>query len=153
MSHLPTITLLSIPVHDVTMAETLREHLEGHAATTVVNRGNFGTVTLFRVYPDGVDTFSILDREQSDANYREQLLAHNEYNRQIFHHVQSEALQGRGVVISMTDNYRETDYGEPMVALKSYILSPFCIEASIVAVLESLWAARSRIAAATATHS
>lgn len=139
--------LRSLLGHLVTMAETLREHLEGHAATTVVNRGNFGTVTLFRVYPDGVDTFSILDREQSDANYREQLLAHNEYNRQIFHHVQSEALQGRGVVISMTDNYRETDYGEPMVALKSYILSPFCDEASIDAVLESLWAARSRIAA------
>ncbi len=131
----------------VSMAETLREHLEGHAATTVVNRGNFGTVTLFRVYPDGVDTFSILDREQSDAKYREQLLAHNEYNRQIFHHVQSEALQGRGVVISMTDNYRETDYGEPMVALKSYILSPFVDEASIDAVLESLWAARAHIAA------
>lgn len=130
----------------VSMAETLREHLEGHAATTVVNRGNFGTVTLFRVYPDGVDTFSILDREQTDANYREQLHAHNEYNRQIFHHVQAEALQGRGVVISMTDNYRETDYGEPMVALKSYILSPFCDEASINAVLDSLWKARSRIA-------
>ncbi|MDP1799522.1 MAG: aspartate aminotransferase family protein, partial [Planctomycetaceae bacterium] len=143
--------LRSLLGHLVTMAETLREHLEGHAATTVVNRGNFGTVTLFRVYPDGVDTFGILDREQSDASYRQQLRAHNEYNRQIFHIVQAEALQGRGVVISMTDNYRETDYGEPMVALKSYILSPFCDEASIDAVLESLWAARVKIAAETAS--
>ncbi len=138
--------LRSLLGHLVSMAETLREHLEGHAATTVVNRGNFGTVTLFRVYPDGVDTFSILEREQKDASYRDQLRAHNEYNRQIFHLVQSEALQGRGVVISMTDNYRETDYGEPMVALKSYILSPFCDEVSIDAVLESLWAARAKLA-------
>jgi L-2,4-diaminobutyrate decarboxylase len=138
--------LRSLLGHLVSMAETLREHLEGHAATTVVNRGNFGPVTLFRVYPDGVDTFGILDREQTDARYRDQLLAHNDYNRRIFQLVQSEALAGRGVVISMTDNYRETDYGEPMVALKSYILSPFCDEASIDAVLESLLAARDKLA-------
>ncbi|HET6422669.1 MAG TPA: pyridoxal-dependent decarboxylase, partial [Planctomycetaceae bacterium] len=112
--------LRSLLGHLVSMAETLREHLEGHAATTVVNRGNFGPVTLFRVYPDDVDTFGILEREQSDASYRDQLLAHNEYNRRVFQLVQSEALAGRGVVLSMTDNYRETDYGEPMVALKSY---------------------------------
>ncbi|HET6426363.1 MAG TPA: aspartate aminotransferase family protein, partial [Planctomycetaceae bacterium] len=72
-------------------------------------------------------------------------LAHNEYNRRVFQLVQSEALAGRGVVLSMTDNYRETDYGEPMVALKSYILSPFCDEASIDAVLESLWSAREKL--------
>ncbi len=135
--------------HVVTMAETLREHLEGHAATTVVNRGNFGPVTLFRVYPDGVDTFSILDREQHDPHSVEQLRSHNDYNRRIFQIVQHEALAGRGVVLSMTDNYHETDSGEPMVALKSYILSPFCDEASIDAVLESLWAARAQIASET----
>jgi len=73
--------------HAVSMAEVLREHLEGHAATTVVNRGNFGPVTLFRVYPDGVDTFSITDREQKDAANRDLLRAHNEYNRQIFQRV------------------------------------------------------------------
>jgi L-2,4-diaminobutyrate decarboxylase len=139
--------LRSLLGHLVTMAEVLREHLEGHAATTVVNRGNFGPVTLFRVYPDGVDTFSILQKEQTDAAYRDQLLAHNDYNRRIFQIVQSEALQGRGVVLSLTANYRETDYGEPMVALKSYILSPFSEEKHVDAVLESLWAARAKIAA------
>lgn len=133
--------------HLVTMAETLREHLEGHAATTVVNRGNFGPVTLFRVYPDGVDTFGVLQREQSDPHYREQLRAHNDYNRRIFQLVQAEALQGRGAVLSLTECYRETDYGEPMVALKSYILSPFSEEKYIDAVLESLWKARAEIAA------
>jgi glutamate/tyrosine decarboxylase-like PLP-dependent enzyme len=133
--------------HLVTMAEVLREHLEGHAATTVVNRGNFGPVTLFRVYPDGVDTFDILQHEQTDARCRDQLLAHNDYNRRVFQLVQAEALEGRGVVLSLTDCYRETDYGEPMVALKSYILSPFSDEQYIDAVLESLWAARAKIAA------
>ncbi|MDA1212626.1 MAG: pyridoxal-dependent decarboxylase, partial [Planctomycetota bacterium] len=35
--------------HLVSMAELLREHLEGHSSTFVLNRGNFGPVTLFRV--------------------------------------------------------------------------------------------------------
>jgi len=38
---------------------------------------------------------------------------------------QADALQGIGVVISLTDCYRRTEYGEPVNALKSYILSPF----------------------------
>jgi glutamate/tyrosine decarboxylase-like PLP-dependent enzyme len=133
--------------HVVTMAEVLREHLDGHAATTVVNKGNFGPVTLFRVYPDGVDTFSISEKEQRDPNHRAQLVAHNDYNRRIFQLVQADALQGNGVVISMTDCYRETDYGEPIAALKSYILSPFSDEQYIDAVLESLWKARAQLAA------
>ena len=140
--------LRSLLGHLVTMAEALREHLEGHQATHVMNRGNFGPVTLFRVYPDGVDTFVIPDRELRDAGYREQLLAHNEYNRRIFQHVQQEALRGEGVVISLTDCYRETDYGEPVVALKSYITSPFAEERYIDAVLESIWRAREVVGAA-----
>jgi glutamate/tyrosine decarboxylase-like PLP-dependent enzyme len=132
--------------HLVTMAEILRDHLNGHPATTVMNRGSFGPVTLFRVYPDGVDTFSVPQREQTDPTYRETLQKHNEYNRRIFELVQSEALEGRGIVISMTDCYRLSDYGEPIVALKSYIMTPFSDEQYVDAVLESLWKARAQIA-------
>jgi L-2,4-diaminobutyrate decarboxylase len=134
--------------HVVTMADTLREHLEGHASTTVLNGDNFGPVTLFRVYPDGVDTFSMPEQERTDPAMRETLRAHNAYNREIFERIQADALEGRGVVISMTDCYRETDYGEPIVALKSYILSPFSEDAHVGAVLESIWQARRSIAAA-----
>ena len=42
----------------------------------------------------------------------------------------------------MTDCYRETDYGEPVAALKSYIMSPFSEERYVEYVLESLWKAR-----------
>lgn len=136
--------------HVVSMAEVLREHLDGHASTTVVNRGNFGPVTLFRVYPDGVDTFGVAEREQKDASHREQLRSHNDYNRRIYQLVQADALHGDGVVISLTDCYRETEYGEPIVALKSYILSPFADEQFIEAVLESIWKARRQIAAENA---
>ena len=52
--------------HMVEMAQLLREHLEGREGTTVLNRDNFGTVTLFRAYPPGVDTFAIKGQEFAD---------------------------------------------------------------------------------------
>jgi glutamate/tyrosine decarboxylase-like PLP-dependent enzyme len=128
--------------HLVTMSETLAEHLEGNASTHVLNGENFGPVTLFRVYPPGVDTFSVPVQEHSNPEYRETVLAHNDYNRRIFDEIHSEALQGRGVVISLTECYRETDYGVPIVALKSYIMSPFSDEKYVDAVLESISRAR-----------
>ncbi len=134
--------LRSLLGHLVTMAEILRDHLNGHPATTVLNRASFGPVTLFRVYPDGVDTFSVPKREETDPAYRDVLRKHNDYNRRIFELVQTDALAGQGVVISMTDCYRLTDYGEPIVALKSYIMTPFSDEQYVQAVLESLWKAR-----------
>lgn len=131
--------------HLVTVAEELREQLEGHAATTVLNGDNFGPVTLFRVYPEGVDTFSISEQEKTDGRFRDSLLAHNDYNRRIFELVQQDAVQGEGVVLSMTDCYRRTDYGEPIVALKSYITSPFSSEQHVGVVLQSLWKARATL--------
>ena len=135
--------------HLVTMAEVLREHLDGHSSTAVMNGDNFGPVTLFRVYPDGVDTFSMPNLERTDPASREMLLRHNQYNRRIFELIQADALQGHGVVISLTDCYRLTDYGEPINALKSYILSPFSEDQHVTAVLESLWKARRELASQT----
>jgi len=131
--------------HLVTMAEELREQLEGHSATTVMNGENFGPVTLFRVYPDGVDTFSVPEQERRDPALRETLLRHNEYNRRIFESIQEDALHGKGVVISLTDCYRMSDYGVAVNALKSYILSPFTEIKHVHAVLESIWKARREV--------
>lgn len=132
--------------HLVTMADVLREHLDGHSSTTVMNGDNFGPVTLFRVYPDDVDTFSMPKQERTDPSCRDTLLRHNQYNRRIFELIQADALQGHGVVISLTDCYRLTDYGEPINALKSYILSPFSEDQHVNAVLESIWKARRELA-------
>lgn len=134
--------LRSLLGHLVTMAEILRDHLTGHPATTVLNRESFGPVTLFRVYPEGVDTFSVPQREETDPAYRDVLRKHNDYNRRIFDLVQCDALAGQGIVISMTDCYRLSEYGEPIVALKSYIMTPFSDEQYVQAVLDSLWKAR-----------
>ena len=117
--------------HLVEMAELLREHLEGHRMTTVLNGENFGTVTLFRVYPDGVDTWTIKEREHADPAARDLLLAHNDYNRRIYRYLHEDAVAGRGVLISMTECYRVTEYDEPVVALKVYVLSPFVDETDV----------------------
>ena len=131
--------------HIVEMTQLLREHLEGHDSTCVLNRDNFGTVTLFRAYPDGVDTFSIKDQEMTNEAFRETLLRHNAYNRKVYDYVHAEAMAGRGVVISLTDSYRESSYGEPVTALKSFILSPFTDEANVEAVVEKVLEARTQV--------
>jgi len=131
--------------HAVEMAEVLRERIESHPNLTVLNGDNVGPVTLFRAYPDDVDTFAIKDLERSDESYRDRLLAHNEYNRRIYQHVHAEALQGEGVVLSLTDCYRRTDYGEPIVALKSYVLSPFSDESRMQAIIDHVLKARKEI--------
>ncbi len=131
--------------HIVEMAELLREHLEGHSTTTVLNGGNVGTVTLFRVYPDGVDTWTVPERERTDPTYGEKLLEHNEYNRKIYRYLHEKAMDGKGVLLSMTDCYRHTDYDEPMVALKSYILSPFVDEEHVRLIVDSVLEAREHV--------
>ena len=132
--------------HAVEMAEVLRELVESHPNVTVLNGDNVGPVTLFRAYPDGIDTFTVKDHEQHEAAYRDRLFAHNGYNRRIFHCVHTEAVAGRGVAISLTDCYRQTDYGEPIVALKSYVLSPFSDKSQMKTVLDEVLKAREMMA-------
>ena len=131
--------------HAVEMAEVLREELESHADLTVMNADNVGPVTLFRAYPLGVDTFTIKQREQCDEGFRDELLAHNEYNRRIYACMHANALAGRGVAISLTDCYRHTDYGEPIVALKSYVLSPFVDESQMRAIIDQVLAVKKQL--------
>jgi glutamate/tyrosine decarboxylase-like PLP-dependent enzyme len=131
--------------HMVEMAQLLREHLEGHEATTVLNRENFGTVTVFRVYPPGVDTFVVKQQELEDVQFAESVRRHNEYNRRIARYVHDEALAGRGVMISQTDCYRHTRYGEPIVGLKSFILSPFVDEEHVELVVRKVLEAREHV--------
>jgi L-2,4-diaminobutyrate decarboxylase len=124
--------------HAVEMAELLRELIAARPELSVVNDDNFGSVTLFRAYPPGTDTFVVKEHEERDPAYREQLRRHNDLNRRIFERVAAEAFAGRGVAIGYTDNFRLTDYGEPISALKSYVLSPFAEASQMHAVIQSV---------------
>ena len=112
---------------------------------TVLNNDGVGMVTVFRVYPDGVDTWTIKERERTDPAAREELLRHNDYNRTLFRYLYDRAMRGEGVHISMTDCYRETDYGEPIVGLKSFTLSPFIEERHVQSLVDDVLAARQAI--------
>lgn len=131
--------------HAVEMAEALRERIESHPNLSVLNGENVGPVTLFRAYPDGIDTFDVKARERHDAGYRQQLLEHNDYNRRIYHLVHDEALRGQGVAISLTECYRQSDFGEPIAAMKSYVLSPFSDESRMDSIIHHVLKARERI--------
>ncbi|HEV3340777.1 MAG TPA: pyridoxal-dependent decarboxylase [Pirellulales bacterium] len=111
--------------HAVEMAQALRREIEGEPALAVLNGRNVGPVTLFRVYPPGVDKETAASREFSDPAFHEEVVRINEFNRAVFRRVWAEATAGRGIAISMTDCYRHSEFGTPIAALKSYVLSPF----------------------------
>lgn len=131
--------------HLVEMAQLLREYLEEHASIVVLNRDNFGPVTLFRVYPKAMDASVSHAQELVDPALRQALARYNDYNHKILDYLRNEALAGRGVMISQTNCYRRTAYGEPIVALKSFILSPFVDEDGVKLVVEKVLEAQRHI--------
>jgi L-2,4-diaminobutyrate decarboxylase len=111
--------------HIVNMAGKLRSNIERTTYACIVNDYNYGPVTLFRVYPDGIDAKSIYEKEVNEHLFEPTLKAHNDYNRQIFSVLQDQLTKGYGLSLSMTERYRMSANGHPIVAIKSYIVSPF----------------------------
>ncbi|HEX5106416.1 MAG TPA: pyridoxal-dependent decarboxylase [Pirellulaceae bacterium] len=135
--------------HAVEMAEVLRELIISRPELSVLNEDNFGPVTLFRAYPPGIDTFRVKDRELNDADYLPELRRHNELNRRIFQRVAASALAGQGVAIGFTEKYRTSVTGEPICALKSYVLSPFADEEQMHAVVRHVLEASEEVETAS----
>ena len=134
--------------HNVEMAEMLRERLERHDCIQVLNDYNYGPVTLFRVYPPGVDAEKALHRELNDPDYRSQLLANNAYNRQVFDLIYERVMQGEGVLLSWTLAYRYANYPDApaVAALKSFIMSPWTDLKAIDSVVNQVMEVREQIA-------
>ncbi len=59
--------------HVVEMAEMLREKLKKHNFIKILNSYNHGPVTLFRIYPNGVNAEETFNRELNDMSYKQQL--------------------------------------------------------------------------------
>lgn len=134
--------------HLVEMTQLLREHLVGQDSVAILNRDNVGSVTVFRVYPDADDVLRLLEAENNDEAYRDKLLQNNDYNRAVFKWMHDEVMAARGGgVLSLTDCYQLTSYGEPMLGLKSFIISPFIEDDMIEAVVKKISEARKSIAA------
>jgi L-2,4-diaminobutyrate decarboxylase len=133
--------------HVVEMAEMLREGLESQPFICVLNDHNYGPVTLFRVYPEGIDGRQAFQLELTDPDYGEQLKEHNAYNRRIFKKIHERAMRGEGVLLSWTDAYRHADYkgGSSVAALKSFIMSPWTDLNAVDTVVRQVQEARIRL--------
>jgi L-2,4-diaminobutyrate decarboxylase len=132
--------------HGVEMAELLRERLEFLDCARVLNDANFGPVTLFRLYPEGVDAAAAYARELTDPGYRAELERHNAYNRRIFDATHARALRGEGVLLSWTDAYRTTADGAGRIAaLKSFVMSPWTDRPAMDTVVRQVLDARREI--------
>jgi len=132
--------------HGVEMSEVLREGLESLDCAQVLNDYNYGPVTLFRLYPPGVDAAAAYRREVADPGYRAELERHNAYNRRIFDWTHQRAMAGEGVLLSWTDAYRHTlDGAAPIAALKSFVMSPWTDRRAMDKVLSQVLEARRQI--------
>jgi L-2,4-diaminobutyrate decarboxylase len=126
----------------------LKNRLDNDPHITVLNSGNRGTVTLFRTYPTGVET-PIIDQERTDPATRDRLLLHNAFNETVEVYLHQKAMAGEGVILSKTSAYTTTDYEDasfkmklPVMALKSYMLSPFIERRHVDLVLANVREAR-----------
>ena len=142
--------------HLVEMAQILRNRLEEYPFIKILNNNNQGPVTLFRIYPNGnencdddkyINTEEIFQKEIKDPEYRKQLEKNNKYNIDIFQFTHERAMRGEGVLLSMTLGYRYTEYmdGPSIVAIKSYIMSPWTDKDSVETVVRQVIEARKQI--------
>ena len=127
-----------ILAHLMEMSQLLREKLEDGGHTSILNKNNYGPVALFRLYPKGIDALKLQLAERHDIAYRDSLQLHNEYNRKVFEHLHRQAMAGHGAILSLVDNYQPSDYGEPMLALKSFVMSPFTDAQAVDAVVSKI---------------
>lgn len=128
--------------HQVDMAAYLRELIAARPELTCVNDENLGPVTLFRAYPDGVETFGAARRELHNPALATEVAQVNDFNRRIYQYVHARAMAGEGVAIGFTECYRVTASGVPLCALKSYVNSPFVDAARMESIVEHVLAAR-----------
>ncbi|MCK5685943.1 aspartate aminotransferase family protein, partial [bacterium] len=131
--------------HIVTIAESLRKRIEESSFVTTVNDYNYGPVTLFRVYPEGVDAHQAYIAESTGTDTQEMLIKNNTYNRKIFDVLHKHMEEGDGLALSVTDCYRTAANGEPILALKSFVMTPFADEEAMDGLMKSLDKARSEV--------
>ncbi len=128
--------------HLVSMSEVLRRRLDEHPSMCQINDYNYGPVTLFRAYPDGMDAKSLFSSELNHPEFSESLRRSNAYNEKLFQELHRQMEQEEGFVLSLTSHYRTAACGEPVVAIKSFVMSPFIEEEHMKALIACIEKAR-----------
>ncbi|MCK4694908.1 MAG: anti-sigma factor antagonist, partial [Candidatus Cloacimonetes bacterium] len=129
----------------VSMAEYLRSKLEEVPYACPINTYNYGQVVLFRIYPDEYNASQTYMEEINNPDKAKQLEIHNQYNRKIFDVLHKQMESGEGIALSLTDCYRHTSYGKPILAIKSFVMSPFTNEKAMNFLMKCIEKARKEI--------
>ncbi|WP_108651810.1 pyridoxal phosphate-dependent decarboxylase family protein [Dongshaea marina] len=114
--------------HLLQTAHQLRQKIASRREMAVLNEQNPAFVTNFRIYPPlfgsqgGRELFRL---EQSGELTKQQTLEVNDYNRRIAELLFQQSTRDGGPLISFTQSYQTTPQGIPILALKSYPMSPF----------------------------
>ncbi len=113
--------------HLVELQHAIREALQQHKNIVVVNPNDFGMVTLFRAYPEGINAREQYDREFHDARYAQELEKYNEFQKNVMNELMKLQVNedDPGPALSITTSFRSSMYGNPVAALKSYPMGPF----------------------------
>jgi L-2,4-diaminobutyrate decarboxylase len=134
--------------HLLGVADYLRDRIERSLDIAVLNRHNPAFVTDLRIYPETKyddDGLVLWDRElhdQTPGAFTERV---NAYNRRIVQCLVERAEQRGTSMLSYTDSYKTTREQRPLVALKSYPMSPFTDNVHMDTMLRDLYAAKAQV--------
>lgn len=142
----------------VEITHFFRQLLEKEANIVCINPKNYGFVTLFRVYPPGINAQEQYKREKNDPGCLEELKANNALQKMVanklFDMLRDEKSKVQGwenpPYTSYTDAARYTNYAKSdegievhlISALKAFLMSPFSNEISILLVRNYVLKAR-----------
>lgn len=124
--------------HALEMTAELRRALRALPSVAIVNEANVGPVTLYRAYPPGVRGAEMWRRETTDASAESAAQEHNEFNRRLHTAALARLSASSGAAIGLTSSAGQTPLGTPLVALKSYLLSPWLESSDIQAIVEQV---------------
>lgn len=127
--------------HAVARTQQLRRHLAQRPWLRLVNRLNGGPVTLYRAYPPGTVAEEGWQRELHDPLAGDWSSSINAFNKRI-HLVTQETARREAVAgAGWTDRVAYGAAGQPLAALKTYLLSPFLSDEHLDELLRNLDAA------------
>lgn len=122
----------------------LRQKIISQEDMVVINPDDHGFVTLYRVYPPGVDARTTYPQELN-GDMDEQLLKFNSYLFKVSAEIYRRQREENGPFLSFTSNHRLNKTGQPIAALKVFPMSPFVTERSIEEIVDGIITAKKNV--------
>ena len=129
----------------IARTQQLRERLGQWPWLRVVNASTDGPVTLYRAYPPDCDAAEAWNRELRDPSFAARSLAWNAYNRRIHEATQAAAHAGGPAGVGWTESACLGAAGQPLAALKTYLLSPFLDGKTVEELVQQVRRVRDRL--------